>query len=430
MALGYVSPSFRVALLAALDEQTVADLVDKTIAAEQSIETLGFTLRALARDRERQRRLETILGAGNWWRLLVGAGTFHGLMDLLETMSPEGRRDLIANAPSVGPEGWRALICRGYFSNATDFFAGPLSDFDAETQTVFTGALENAADDLAAASTWCGLTSASLDLLGESPAATRLKRAWQERIAGIAPDILVGLEFVEAINGFALAREQRPHLRVQLTKRFDQIIPNTGDWPREKGEIAGFHFVLSAVCSADFPAEQALGLVDQIAAFLDATVCKQTHTLSLLLLVWNLAAVRIQHLAGQGFADSLTADLVETLLGQLKARVKPKNPNKEKLAQFALAGLLWLVAPKRRDAIARLVSPFKGTVPWLAQEALSDQVGVVTARCAFEGIAPLRPLPALRGLDLRGGLKAKYEQMAERPIAVERLAEPLLRTRR
>ena len=132
----------------------------------------------------------------------------------------------------------------------------------------------------------------------------------------------------------------------------------------------------------------------------------------------------------QGFANALPADLAETLFGQLKARVRPKHANKEKRAQFALAGLLRLIKPESRDATKKLVSPLANAVRWLAQEALSDQVDFVTARFAFEGMALLRPHAALRGLDLRSGLMAKYEQMAERPLAVDRLAEPLLRARR
>jgi hypothetical protein len=426
-----VSPSFRTALLLALDESTAARLVDKTIAAQQSIETLGFTLRALARKPEQRRLLETVISPGGWWRLLVGAGTLHSLMDFLENMSPEGRRDLISNAVSVGREGWRALICRSYFNNAVDFLAGPLRNFDDDTETVFSATMESVTEQLAAAATWRELSTARLDLLGDSPAATSLRKAWQSRIAGIGPDALLGLDFIEAINGFVLAWEQRPDLRGELCKHFEQIIPSSSNWPRKSGEIARFRFILTAACSCQFPAEQALGLIRRIAAFLNATVCKQTHTLPLFLLAWNLAAVRIQHTDGQGFRDALPMGLVETLFGQLQARVRPKNANKEKLAQFALAGLLRLVEPERRDAIANLVLPLKGAVPWLAQEALGEeQVGFVTARCAFEGIALLRPLPALRDLDLRGGLMAKYEQMAERPQAVELLAEPLLRTRR
>jgi hypothetical protein len=418
--LQFASPSFRAALLVALDEPTATELVDKTIAAKRSIGSLGFTLRSLARNPDQRRRLETLIGPNNWWPLLQGTGTLHSLMELSETMSPEARRDLITHAQSVCQQGWRALIRRGYFNNATEFFAGPVSAFDADVQAAFSAALEGAADELAAAASWRDLRYASIDRLGASPAAGRLGQAWQGRIAGIAPDALLGLDFIEAINGFALAWEQRPDLRAQLSERFERIIPDSTAWPRQWGQIAAFRFVLSATCAADFPGAQALGLAERIAAFLDATVCGQTHTLPLFLLAWNLAAVRIQHRDDQGFRDALQADLVETLFGQLEARVRPRNANKEKLAQFALAGLLRLVDPERRDAIADLVLPMKNAVPRVAEEALGDdKAGFVTARCAFEGIALLRPLPALRGLDLREGLMTKYAQMAERPRAVE-----------
>lgn len=94
----------------------------------------------------------------------------------------------------MSQEGWRAVICRGYFINATEFYTGPVSDFDADAQAAFNAALGASADDLAAAASWRGLRSARLDLLGESPAATSLRQAWQTRILGIAPDALVGLD--------------------------------------------------------------------------------------------------------------------------------------------------------------------------------------------------------------------------------------------
>jgi hypothetical protein len=67
---------------------------------------------------------------------------------------------------------------------------------------------------------------------------------------------------------------------------------------------------------------------------------------------------------------------------------------------------------------------------WLAEQALADEVGFVAARCAFEGMALLKPYDALRGLDLRTALTAKYEQLDQRSRAVERLRDALMDARR
>jgi hypothetical protein len=48
MTLRYSTPSFAAGLIAALDQEAVTELIDKTIAEGRSIGTLSFTLRELA----------------------------------------------------------------------------------------------------------------------------------------------------------------------------------------------------------------------------------------------------------------------------------------------------------------------------------------------------------------------------------------------
>ena len=420
--LQYASPSFRSALLGALDKTTANALVAKTIGAERSFENIGQTFRAIARNTDHRRALEMAIGAHNWWQMILVVGTLHSLNELLAAMSTDGRHEFILKVPSVNLEAWRALICRGHFSNAIQFLAGPLTDFDLKTQATITAALESAADDLAARSSWLGLRLANLEQAGDSQAGLSLKKAWQKRIKGLEPECLVGLNFSEAINGFALAWQHRPDLHAELASRCHQIIPSSREWPRQKGGIAAFSFVLTAAFSDDFPAETVLRLANEIAAFLEAPVCKQTHTKPLFLLAWNLAAVHIQHKKQQGFKDALSADLSQTLFKQLEERIKVKNANIEKRFQFSLAGLLSLVAPKYATDLSFLLRPLNPAIPYLEKEALAAEVGFVTARITFLGFDLASPFSQQRNSHLRRIMSVKYQQMEVHPRAVGLLA--------
>jgi hypothetical protein len=65
--------------------------------------------------------------------------------------------------------------------------------------------------------------------------------------------------------------------------------------------------------------------------------------------------------------------------------VRNKGLNKEKLFQLALAGLLAFMYPQYQSSLIKLLSPIKGSVPWLTE--IAKQQTFVPSLFALEGIA-------------------------------------------
>jgi len=70
--LEYATVAFRGELLEKLDAATTSSLVDKTIAASRSIESLHHILRQHSKPLNQRERLEALIGTEGWWRLLKG----------------------------------------------------------------------------------------------------------------------------------------------------------------------------------------------------------------------------------------------------------------------------------------------------------------------------------------------------------------------
>lgn len=116
-------------------------------------------------------------------------------------------------------------------------------------------------------------------------------------------------------------------------------------------------------------------------------------------------------------------ELLQIPLSVLDQRVKRKGRKAEKRAQLSLAGLLALAAPVERKRLARQLEPIKGAMPWRAEEVLASEIGFVTAVCALEGMALLRPRSAVFTADTRAATSAKYEMLEAKGPAVEYLRQ-------
>jgi hypothetical protein len=96
MIMQRATPAFRTELLDLLDEATVRDLVDKTIAAGRSIGTLDLAMREMGdADPALLGRLEQIIGAGCFLRLIVANGTLFELFGIMKHATPAFRTELL-----------------------------------------------------------------------------------------------------------------------------------------------------------------------------------------------------------------------------------------------------------------------------------------------------------------------------------------------
>jgi capsular polysaccharide biosynthesis protein len=110
MILEYTTPEFAAALIDALDEDAVADLIDKTIKAGRSIGTLNLALRELGGrpmpdgdGRTQLQALQGLIGGAPLLRLIRERGTIFELFKILEYTTPEFSAGLIGalNAAAV-----------------------------------------------------------------------------------------------------------------------------------------------------------------------------------------------------------------------------------------------------------------------------------------------------------------------------------------
>jgi len=198
------------------------------------------------------------------------------------------------------------------------------------------------------------------------------------------------LDFREAANGLACCWRERPDLRLELGKNVRKILPPCGDWPRDDGEFGALRVVLEIARDTEFPEVDARLLLADGISFLDQEVCEGIHTLPLFGLVWSMAELFYERAIERSFSGAFPQTTRKTLLAVLADRISPKGPNQEKVAQFALAGLLAFLYPQYKLRLIKLLAPLKGAVRWLGDMALQESF--VPAVFTLEGIS----LQALR----------------------------------
>jgi len=417
----YATPTFREALLGQLDDASVGQLVDKTIAAGRSIESFHYTLRQLARTPVLRERLEELLGIEGWCRLITGTGTLNSLSQLSRAMSDDFRTQLIGMSSTLSPGDWCGIIARGLFRNACIFATEDLASYPATSQLAFRAALAQMAAPLAAKASWFDLNPSRPPTDLASVEGQILREALQPRIEAFKVEELTGLDFLEAVNAFAFGWREREDLHPDLAAHLWDIIPDSARWPREDGEVAALRLMLDIARSEGISQQNALRLLATTGSFLDREVCADIDTLPLFLLVWNMAALGYERGADRSFHGTFLDTLVEILLTVLRERVRPKGPNDEKLAQLALAGLLKFLLPRHGNELRGILGPLATSTRWLYKEALEQPF--LPALFALEGIALLHPGEPVFTPQVCLGLLWKFKRHEELGPAIEHLCE-------
>jgi hypothetical protein len=421
--LEHATPTFREELLEQLDEVSAGELVDKTIAAGRSIESLHHTLRQLRQHPSQRDQLEKLLGIDGWWRLLIGVGTLNSLIQITRAMSREFRRAMVEASSDLSVADWRGIIAHGLFLNACTFASEELAAYPKPSQGVFLEALSEMAAPLAAKATWFDLNPSHPPSDPNSPERQILQAALRLRIERLKPEDLLGLDFREAVNGFAFAWRERPDLRRALAPRLWEILPEPTDWPQEAGKVASLRLVQPIVRSDLVAVEDVHRLLDGIHGFLTHSVCAKIHTTPLFLLLWNVCAVHYERGVGviRSFEGALSDSLIQTLLEILRQRVVPKGSNKEKLAQLALAGLISFLVPRLTKELRSILAPLSGITKWLYPEA--QALTFVPALFSLKGIDLLKPSEPIFTPFVRAVLLAKSKEYEDIGPAIEFLRQ-------
>ena len=390
-ALEYATPTFREELLEQLDEVSAGELVDKTIAAGRSIESFHHALWQLRQHLGKREQLEKLLGIDGWWRLLIGVGTLNSLIQITRAMSKEFRRAMVEASSDLSVADWRGIIAHGLFLNACTFASEELAAYSKPSQAVFLEALSEMAAPLAAKTTWFDLNPSHPPSDPNSPERQILQTALRLRIERLKPEDLLGLDFREAVNGFAFAWRERPDLRRVLAPRLWEILPEPTDWPQKEGKMALLRLVQPIVRSDLVAVEDVHRFLEGIHGFMTHSVCAEIHTTPLFLLLWNVCAVHYERGVGviRSFDGALPDSLIQTLIEVLRQRVVPKGSNKEKLAQLALAGLISFLVPRLTKKLRSILAPLFGITKWLYPEA--QALTFVPALFSLKGIDLLKP---------------------------------------
>jgi hypothetical protein len=423
--LEYATPAFRLSLLDRLDEASTGALVDKTIAAGRPSNSFHLTWGRFSRDPAQRARLEELVGIAGWWRLVVGVGNLYSLGMISHAMSDTFRGPFIHASSALTDAQWCGIIARSLFLDACRFATEELTAYPSASRATFREALGQTAAPLAARATWFDLNPSRLPADHDSSEGRILREALRPRIERLQVEDLLGLEFREAINGFAFGWRERPDLRAALGERLWDIVAEPADWPREEGEVAVLRIILNIARSEEVSLPDAHRLLKSVTSFLDREVCAEMHTLPLFLLLWNMATLHYERRANRAFDGTLPDALVEILGSVLRGRVQAKGPNQEKLAQLALSGLLGFLAPRHSRELRRTLTSLAKSTQWLRPLALEQTF--VPALFALEGLALLYPEENVFIPLVCRKLLAKSEEYEEVGPAIEHLRERVRR---
>jgi hypothetical protein len=422
----YATPGFRTALLEQLTSEQTETLLVQTVAEARRIESLHFTLRILAYSPNQLTRLEDLLQVAGWWRLLIACGSLNSVSHLTQAMSSRFSKQIVAAGTNLSILDWRGIIERGLFLNACDFATNELLAYPEVSRSAFRAALAEAATSLAAGASWFDLNPSRPPAEPQNVEGAILRGAISTRMQALQLPELFGLDFRESVNALACCWRERPDLRFELGKNFHRILSPHENWPRENGEVSAIRLVLSLARNHEFPADEASWILSQVTAFLDEEVCVGIHTLPLFLLVWNMVALSQERDPERNCEEALPRDMQQLLIRVLAGRVNPKRPNQEKLAQFALAGLISFLFPEHKTQLAMLVAPLSGAARRLLTLAMEQTF--VPAFFGLEGIALQTWREQVFSPANRAELLKKLEEYEDVGPALQRLRLHVSRT--
>ena len=158
----------------------------------------------------------------------------------------------------------------------------------------------------------------------------------------------------------------------------------------------------------------------------DREVCDNIHTMPLFLLVWNMWAAYCELKNDFRLEDVFTPMLQEDLVGILSLRAAKKNTSvEEKLALFALGGLLAFLFGARKRRVTKSLANLTLVSKWLVPLAMEHTF--VPAFFELQGIALLLPSDQVFNRQNRKSLLDKVAEYEDIGSAVETLRQQLNR---
>ena len=435
----HVAPVISQSVVALLDEERVAGLIDRAIADRRSIGTLNFAFRELYRGGRATRVAESLeqrIGAAGLWRLVIGTGSPGPLIDLMRDVSPGFRQSILCAAAGVFKEQWVGILERGGFYQLCELIVDAQELFD--EQLAVTGlrdATAEVASRLASSGTWYerGTGAKRLKACKESPAKIAAVDALTSFLSTIEIDTLAFASLREAVNGIELLYEARPAERARLMARLREILPVAESWcfdPKE--DMALPKILLKLLAHSEVSDSDWRHFSVSLLNSFGSELIEKCRTVDLLWMLWGLfaaARTRDTGLEPAVFGRNLPVAFVESLRNTVAIRLTQRAKVDEIRARFALVGLLALLAIEmggdvRASLREELLRNEDASAWWLC----ANQTFVV-ADLVLRAVAIGKPLTGALASDFRRRLLSAASEYPEMYPAADYLYQQLLHAR-
>ena len=395
--LQFTTPLYSEKLIALLSPTVVSLLIDSAVEHNSSLGPLKYGFRALVQrpvdDGESQReKLEITISPAELWRLINSTGDLSDLANIFGDVSEGYFQQLVApgNAPTV--DNWCTLIQHGNFYCVNHFAADHLPRLPSQTSADFLEAVRRAAPPLIDQASWFELSTASrrIERVSDPTLQEQMNQLLTNHLKFVEPDILSGLNFVEACNAIRLIWDYCPERQPDLVEQFWSILPNIQLWPRNFEFIQSGRMLFSVIRDERFPRET----IDQFIGFYwpdlpgdilekcsPGVVANFLWSLHQCLAFWRPKQVRPTPV-------TLTENARTTLLARLSKYASAKD-NQAKLGVLKLAGMMAYLWPVLHPEIAKALRGSVKGVKTLLELSL-DQT-FVPAAFASMGLTFIAP---------------------------------------
>jgi hypothetical protein len=337
-------------LVETLDEKTVNDLIQKTIAARRSIGTLSFTLREFKlTDSSILNKLERKIGVQRWWKLILANGKINVLAPLMQSMDEPFRREMVQASRQLTTEEWEGLLLRGDFSDLTTFARSG----EGYSPKLFTPALIKhlipTFEKLIHGADWPTL-DLSAYRLSESPDSVlkdHLQTVLDKHLAKTDIASLHFDTFEEAAQCIVLLWRWAPLKRDELIRSFFSILPKEDNWYKDASFLRAACRPLFILATPHVQHDVDRRTLDLCNNGKVAALCARAESFDILLYLWNLYSLWfkcervVKKEMGTSFAAFLDPEIRACLNCILDERLRSRTEQAEKEHLVSLCGFLY-----------------------------------------------------------------------------------------
>ena len=416
------SPSRAGALIGALESSDIDALVDKTVKQERSIETLHYTFNGLRGYRSLLEELLKVLSPPLLARLIIRAGTLNSLMLISSQLPKKYLIKLRLTISQYPHDAWQELVFRGLPSNLVNFLSRDIQHYPDAVRNLLDNIVANEGTRFLKKSSWYELNAANYD--SDEPITTILREQLEHLLASTPADALLGFDFKETTNAISIMWRHATPQHAFLNARLWELLPPQPQWPKDYG-LGFLSNVIQHLCHKDFNRQNAKKLLCKAsdhALQVNWTKAAPSLLFSFLWQLWQASYHLSVSDPSQYFPQSLSDNAIDLLKKLLS---KKKYRNSDKIALYALAGLLLFIRPEKERELRGIVKGRLTGLYYLRDEirtALANNgLGFVAGYFALYGMGLVCDPSHNFTIGLRMALKARFREYPHTTQAVDTL---------